>query len=63
MKIDLICPYLKGTQTYIKTEDFLADRTITEEYYMPCKKDKCPFFDCITGECKKVKMEERDALL
>ena len=47
----------------MKIDDYLADRTITEEYYMPCKKDKCPFFDCITGECKKVKMEERDALL
>lgn len=59
MKNYLICPYLKGTQTYIKVDDYLADRTITEEYYMPCNKDKCPYFDCITGECKRVKKEEK----
>ena len=63
MNKNLICPYLKATQTYIKTDDYLADRTITQEYYMPCNGDKCPFFDCITGECKKVKKEIKDALL
>lgn len=52
MNNDLICPYLKVIQTQIKTGEI-----ITTECYLPCYMGKCPFFDGITGECKKAKKE------